>query len=323
MKELFKQLDKYINNHDKIVIMTHARCDLDGMSSAICLQEIFVSMGKDVCIVKPCEKVNRSLKKGFELLDSNGFHVCFKDENEILSGNSNKLLIIVDTQKRELVESTKVLDGISDRIIIDHHISGDDYIDDVLYKYNDISRSSIVEVMCEYLIYLNIMVKPLVLTLMLAGMVTDTSSFSLKTTYKTFEMASFLAKNGADFGDVQNLFKEPKEAMIKRYEFINNSVEISKDVLLCKMDDKIHNNVDIALLAKELLKFENVSVSFAIGYLSKKIIGVSARSDGSVNVGKIMEKLGGGGHFTDAACQFKDKNIDEVALMVEDTFKEA
>ena len=322
MKELFKQLDKYIDNHDDIVIMTHARCDLDGMSSAICLYEIILSKGKNVCIVKPCEKFNRSMKKGFKLLESNNVQVCFKDENEILDG-SNKLLIIVDTQKRELVESTKVLDGISDKIIIDHHISGDDYIDDVLYKYNDMNKSSVVEIMCEYLIYLKFMVQPLVLTLMLGGMVTDTSSFSLKTTYKTFEMAAFLAKNGANFGDVQNLFKEPKEELIKRYEFINNSMAISKNVLMCKMDDKVHSNVDIALLAKELLKFENIEVSFAIGHLSKKIIGVSARSGGNVNVGKVMEKLGGGGHFTDAACQFKDKSIDEVALMVEKAFKEA
>ena len=34
---------------------------------------------------------------------------------------------------------------------------------------------------------------------------------------------------------------------------------------------------------------------------------------GDVNVGEIMEKLGGGGHLTDAAAQIKDKTLEEVA----------
>ena len=82
---------------------------------------------------------------------------------------------------------------------------------------------------------------------------------------------------------------------------------------MCEMDEKIYGNVDIALLAKELLKFEDIKASFAIGRLSHRIVGVSARSMGDINVGEIMEKIGGGGHLTDAAAQIKDKSVEEVA----------
>ena len=126
-------------------------------------------------------------------------------------------------------------------------------------------------------------------------------------------MAAYLARNGADFVILQDILKEPREEMVERYQFISNSEEIVSDILMCRMDDNIHGNVDIALLAKELLKFEDIKASFAIGRLSHRIVGVSARSMGDVNVGEIMEKLGGGGHLTDAAAQIKDKSIDEVA----------
>ena len=242
---------------------------------------------------------------------------------KIIKGKYKKpILFILDTQKPELVESEKVLKFINDKIVIDHHIGNLDSISDTIYKYNDANKSSIVEVMAEYLEYLNLKIEPLIMTVLLAGMVIDTSSFSIKTTAKTFDMAAYLTKNGADFVLMQDILKEPKEEMVKRYEYISNSEEVVKDVLVCKMDDEIHGNVDIALLAKELLKFEDINASFAVGRISSELIGISARSMGEINVSEIMEKLGGGGHLTDAAARIKGKTVDEVYIMLKKLIKD-
>lgn len=314
MRELFEILNENIKKHDEIIVMTHARPDLDGMGSALAFSKIVTSMKKKCYIVSPQKKLYRSLDKAIKLLYDNNITFDFKNEEEIIKGkHSNPLLVILDTQKPELVESDKVLNLIKDKIVIDHHIGSLDTIDDTIYKYSDANKSSIVEVIAEYLNYLNLKIEPLIMTVLLSGMVVDTSNFNIKTTARTFEMAAYLAKNGADFVIIQDILKEPREEMIERYSFISNSEEIASDVLMCKMDDKIHGNVDIALLAKELLKFEDIKASFAIGKISHSIVGVSARSMGDVNVGEIMEKLGGGGHLTDAAAQIKDKSIDEVA----------
>ena len=314
MRELFEILNENIKKHDEIIIMTHARPDLDGMGSALAFSKILTLMKKKNFIISSKEKLSRSLNKAIKLLSDNDINFEFKDENDInIDKLSKPLLVVLDTQKPELVESEKLLDLINDKIVIDHHIGSLDTIDDTIYKYSDANKSSIVEVMAEYLDYLDLKIEPLIMTVLLAGMVVDTSSFSIKTTARTFEMAAYLVRNGADFVLLQDLLKEPKEKMVERYSFISNSEEVVKDVLMCKMDDKIHGNVDIALLAKELLKFEDIKASFAIGRLSHRIVGVSARSMGDVNVGEIMEKLGGGGHLTDAAAQIKDKSVDEVA----------
>ena len=323
MRDVFEKLNENIKKHDEIIIMTHARPDLDGMGSALVLYKIVKSMNKPCYIVSPKEKIYRSLDKAMNLLYKNDIKFNLKTADEIINSKfSNPLLFVLDTQKPELVESERVLEYIKDKIVIDHHIGTLDTIDDAIYKYDDANKSSIAEVMAEYLKFLDLKIEPLIMTVLFAGMVVDTSSFSIKTTAHTFDMAAFLAKNGADFVLMQELLKEPKEEMTQRYVYINNSEEVLKDVLICKMDDKVHGNVDIALLAKELLKFEDVKASFAVGKLSHKIVGISARSMGEINVGEIMEKFGGGGHLTDAAAQIKDKSVDEVADNLEKVIKD-
>ena len=323
MRDVFEKLNENIKKHDEIIIMTHARPDLDGMGSALVLYKIVKSMNKPCYVVSPKEKIYRSLDKAMNLLYKNDIKFNLKTADEIINSKfSNPLLFVLDTQKPELVESERVLEYIKDKIVIDHHIGTLDTIDDAIYKYDDANKSSIAEVMAEYLKFLDLKIESLIMTVLFAGMVVDTSSFSIKTTAHTFDMAAFLAKNGADFVLMQELLKEPKEEMTQRYVYINNSEEVLKDVLICKMDDKVHGNVDIALLAKELLKFEDVKASFAVGKLSHKIVGISARSMGEINVGEIMEKFGGGGHLTDAAAQIKDKTVDEVYTMLKNTIKD-
>ena len=323
MRDVFEKLNENIKKHDEIIIMTHARPDLDGMGSALVLYKIVKSMNKPCYIVSPKEKIYRSLDKAMNLLYKNDIKFNLESSDEIINNKfSNPLLFVLDTQKPELVESEGVLKYIKDKIVIDHHIGTLDTIDDAIYKYDDANKSSIAEVMAEYLKFLDLKIEPLIMTVLFAGMVVDTSSFSIKTTAHTFDMAAFLAKNGADFVLMQELLKEPKEEMTQRYVYINNSEEVLKDVLICKMDDKVHGNVDIALLAKELLKFEDVKASFAVGKLSHKIVGISARSMGEINVGEIMEKFGGGGHLTDAAAQIKDKTVDEVYTMLKNIIRD-
>ena len=41
------------------------------------------------------------------------------------------------------------------------------------------------------------------------------------------------------------------------------------------------------------------------------MIGISARSMGDINVQVIMEKLGGGGHLSNAATQIKNVTVQE------------
>ena len=323
MLEFFKMLEEQLKNHEKIVFMTHKRPDLDGMGSALAFYKIVKLMNKEACIVAPKEMVNKSLNKALKLLADDGMILPFKYEKNIIGSKDEKsLLIVLDTQKPELVESAKMLENFEDIIVIDHHSPCMSKIKSTVCEFCDSTKSSVIEIMTEFLIYQGIKLDRTMLTMMLAGLEVDTNGFNLKMTARTFEIAAYLTKEGADFVLKQKILKESREEMIKRYEYIKNSVKILPHAFLCVMDDKIHGNVELALLAKEILKFEDVEVAFAVGYLASDIIGISARSMGNIDVGRLMNKLGGGGHQADAATQIKNKTIDEVVNLLIDALRE-
>ncbi len=57
--------------------------------------------------------------------------------------------------------------------------------------------------------------------------------------------------------------------------------------------------------AYTLLNMTGIMASFVISERTDGLIGISARSMGDINVQVVMERLGGGGHLTNAATQFE------------------
>ena len=123
MLDFFAKLTDNINNHDRIIIMTHAVPDLDGMGASIIFSEILKKMNKEYYIVAPKKMTNKSLNKAMDYLDEN---LPFKYEKTI--NDKNDLLVIFDTHENNLVESLYVLNEIKDKIIVDHHSKGIDVI---------------------------------------------------------------------------------------------------------------------------------------------------------------------------------------------------
>lgn len=318
MDYLFDKLTENIKSHSNIIIMTHKHPDLDGMGSAIALSKIIKSFKKDCYIVFPVERVNVSLEKGLQALEKNNISVNFMKYPEILDIiDENSLLIVLDTQKPMLVENAELLDKVKDIFVIDHHTNSSSHIEDTIFEYINSNKSSIVEIMAEYLKYLNKTLDPIIVTLLSAGMEIDTNSYSLKTTENTFKMAGFLTRLGADSVLKQEILKESKDDVIRRHDYIKNSYFIKDGYLLCDMgNEDINDTVDLAILADELLRFDTVEVSFAVGKLSPTKVGVSARSMGKVSAAVLMSAIGGGGHVTDAAAQFENQTTAEVIEMI-------
>lgn len=323
MDYLFDKLTENIKSHSNVVIMTHKHPDLDGMGSAIALSKVIKSMKVECFIVFPEETVNVSLDKGLQVLASKGIIINFKKYDEIVELiNENTLLIVLDTQKPNLVENSELLTKINDIFVIDHHTNSSNHISNTIFEYINSNKSSVVEIITGYIKYLNRTINPIIATLMAAGMEIDTHSYSLKTTENTFKMASFLAKMGVDLILKKEILKESKDDVMRRHDYIKKSYYIKEGFLLCDTGNDINNSVDLAILADELLRFSGVEVSFAVGKLSADVVGVSARSMGNINVATIMNSIGGGGHVTDAAAQIKNKSNAEVIEMLKHTILE-
>ena len=319
MQEFFEKLTDNIKNHDRIILMTHNIPDLDGMGSAIVFHEILKKLGKENYIVAPKKLINNSLIKAIDYLDSNGEVIPFKYEKTIK--DDNDLLIIFDVEESEIVEAPDLLDEIKDKIVIDHHTKGLNVISDTILEYLDDKKSSTIEIVCEYLKYLDMKLDSKFYTIMLAGLYVDTNGFNLKTSSRTFEIASFLLENGADKQVEQSFLKISMESVLNMYSYIEKCVKLDKDVYLCTVDDKFCSTVEIAIMANKILKFEGVRIAFAIGMLSPSEVIISARSNGEVDVSKMMMKLGGGGHYSAAAAKVDSDNLEEVISKLKSILK--
>lgn len=312
MTETFGIITKQIKNYDNFIIVAHKSIDLDAYGSALCLYQILKSFEKTVFILLNETIENSSIIKSMEILEKQNIEIDYIYEDDLNLKKDNTLVIIIDTNKRSLLESSRVLDIHKDVMIIDHHIVSEDTIKNTLFSYINSDVSSTTEIIVRYLKYLNKTVSPTIATIALTGLVIDTSNFNLKTTDKTYEVAAILMQMGADNVQKQQLLKEDKESYLKRQIFIKNSQMIRKNTALCVMDKNIYKRHDLALIAEDLLQFDDVEISFAIGFVGKKQIGISARSIGEIDVEKYMRKLGGGGHKTDAACTIKSNSLEKV-----------
>ncbi len=317
MDYLFKKLTENIKSHSNVILMTHKHPDLDGMGSAIALAKIIESFKKEAYVVYPKEKATSSVEKAVAALNKNSIIINFKNSAAISKiVNEDSLLIVLDTQKPQLVEDSKLLDKIKDIFVIDHHTNSSDHIENTIFEYINSNKSSVVEIITEYIRYLNKTLDPVIITILAAGMEIDTHSYSLKTTENTFKIAEFLTRLGSDLILKKELLQVSKEEIIRRNDHVKNSYFIRDNYLLCDMGEEINDNVDLAILADELLRFDQVEVSFAVGKIGPNTIGVSARSTGKVSAAVIMEAIGGGGHVTDAAAQFEGKTNAEVIEMI-------
>ena len=319
MQEFFDKFTRLIKKHENIVIMTHSIPDLDGMGSAIVLHEILRQMDKESYIVAPKKLINGSLIKAINYINEQGYAIPFQYENSIAFDDA--LLIILDVSEAELLECSELLNKGYETVIIDHHSKGVLTIDDAALMFLDDQMSSVVEIINDYIKYLNIKVDDFFNTLLLTGLFIDTNYFNLKTTPKTFETASYLLENGANLNIKQQILKENFDDVLERYSYIEKMVKIKDDYYLAIIDDKLCTNIDVAKLADEMLKFFEVKVSFALGKKSNNEILVSARSLGDVDVCEYMKKLGGGGHVGAAAAKVNSTSIDEVIEKIKNIVK--
>ncbi|MER2169239.1 MAG: DHH family phosphoesterase, partial [Psychrobacillus psychrodurans] len=225
----------------------------------------------------------------------------------------------VDTHKPSLVIDEKLLQKAEKIVVIDHHRRGEEFISNTMLVYMEPYASSTSELVTELIEYQpkNEKLSMLEATSMLAGIIVDTKSFTLRTGARTFEAASYLRTHGADTILVQRMLKEDIDTYIERSKIVQN-VEFFRDGIAIAngMENVSYSQVLLAQTADILLTMNNVAASFVIGRKSDSTLGISARSLGDINVQIIMEKLNGGGHLTNAACQLEDTSIDEAISLL-------
>jgi c-di-AMP phosphodiesterase-like protein len=153
--------------------------------------------------------------------------------------------------------------------------------------------------------------------MMLSGILLDTNGFKVNTNPDTFESAMILKEFGADNSRANSYLKDEYEEFILKNKIMNNAETVQFGIVIAASDeDTIIDRTILARVAIDAMGVKGIKAMFVVGKIGVDQIGISARSDGSVNVQLLLEKLGGGGHFSSAAAQINGKKINDVKAEV-------
>lgn len=321
IKELFKTISSSSN---KVFIIGHDNPDLDSLASAIGLQTLCTSLGKEAYIIldEPAETIEPVVKRvrddnreAYNIIDMSTFHQL-KDED--------MTLIVTDTNKEELVAVKNELTDFKNIIIIDHHAPGSSTIKNASYYIPLITErdgrqlvkvSSASEIVAQLLLLGKVDCPKDVYTYLYGGIYMDTNRFDKNVGEKTHETTHRVCVKGADTFAMRELllaanYDEDRlindlvyhKTIFKTYQFDPFNNYTVAFALNREEPDHIYRREMLAKAADKLLTY-SVDAVFSIGYIDEHNLFVSARSKGKINVEKVMEYIGGGGNLQSAGAK--------------------
>lgn len=308
-----------VADSELVLVMGHGGEDFDSLGAALGVAKMVRHDGRRVHVVVSQPGV--AVSKLEELLpDYEGYEHAFitPAQAEALV-DMRTLLFVVDTHRPEMTAAPDILSRVERIVVIDHHRRSEVFIVNPLLVYLEPSASSASELVTELLQYYddNIDLTRLEASALYAGIVVDTKNFAVQTGVRTFEAASYLRRAGADPTLVRQLFRTDFGTLRARAQILSNTEMLPGGVVLASCPPESKNaQIVAAQVADMLLTIEGVRVSFVLFPMEEGGVGVSARSQGDINVQVLMEQLGGGGHQTVAGAQLRNDDCEEARAKV-------
>ncbi len=304
-------LEGLIMDSSDVIIMGHSNADNDSIGAAVGIACIARKLHKRASIVvdprNSAEMLIRKVQSAKEYEN-----VFISKEDAILIAGSDTLVVVVDTNRKSVVESPALLESANKVAVIDHHRRGTDYIDGAVLNFHEPYASSTCELISELLQYI-IETKDLLnyeAEAILSGIVIDTKRFTMKTGVRTFEAAAYLRRAGADTVELKKILQDDLESYVRRADIVKRAKMYHENIAIVTYDGE-STRKEASQAADELLSISGVQASFVL-FKDKDTVIVCARSLGAINVQVIIEKMGGGGHFETAGVQLKDRTIQDV-----------
>ena len=326
IRTLANSLSGLISQSSSVFIMGHKNADLDAVGAAAGVACLCRKLEKPFKIVIDLEhNAAGTLLSSLQQLPE--YEGCFiSDQDALILADARSLLVVVDTNRPNQVESPGLLESVSKVCVIDHHRRAADYIKKPIMALHEPSASSASELVSEVLQYAIDPASILVAeaNALLAGIVLDTKNFSVRTSEHTFDVAAFLRRLGADTVTVKKLFKVDLQSTLTRYQIIQAARLYRNNIAIAALDYTTSRTI-AAQAADELLNISGIETSFVLYPQNEQII-ISARSIGDANVQAILEPMGGGGNGATAGAQVRSltlrQALEKLVACIDNYYKE-
>lgn len=297
VKEKNKFIEAYnlIKKSKNILLVSHRSPDEDTISSSCALSLFLDKLDKKYSIFC-ADKINKS----FLFLPN-----AYKISNNLDNFNEFDLIIVSDcgdasrTGIKDLLFSRKKNQKI---IEFDHHVKVDDYAD-IEIKKPDLASAT--EVLYWFFYFNDLKIDKKTANCLLFGILSDTSNFAHSHAgAQIIDITSKLIKKGAQFNKLSKILDSDKYLpSMKLWGIALNNLKYNKkykivfsvltndDIKDFKPKDKIYTNIINSLNS---IKGANIAILFKEKENGK--ISVSLRSNSNVDVSKLANCFGGGGH---------------------------
>ena len=319
------KLSSIISSATNVVIMGHSNPDFDSIGACVGVAALARHLGVSAKIVVDTENENfKSCTKDLLMLDE--YRDIFVDGVVGLGYcEFGTHLIVVDANNFKILEAPEIASKSFKTVVLDHHIKKSEFEHEPIFTYIDPSASSASELVTEILeqsVPVGF-VKKEEANVLMSGIMVDTNNFTRTVGARTFAAALYLRNAGASTEVARTFFEEAFESYRSEALF-GADVELFREQFVISASegtDSAHDRVAAAKAANKLLTIKNINAAFALVKIGDTI-HISARSNGTVNVQLILEKIGGGGHFDMAGAALEKMSLDDAKQLLMNTIEE-
>ena len=319
-----------IRSVDQVFVVGHKNLDMDALGSAVGMQLFASNITENSYAVYDADQMSPDIERAVKFLEKEGVTKLLPLANAMKLVTNRSLLILVDHSKTALTLSKDFYELFTQTIVIDHHRRDQDFPENAVITYIESGASSASELVTELIQFQNSKknrLSRMQASVLMAGMMLDTKNFTSRVTSRTFDVASYLRTRGSDSIAIQEIAATDFEEYREVNELILQGRKLGADVLIAQAKDSTtYDTVVISKAADAMLAMSGIEASFVLAKNTQGFISISARSRSKINVQRIMEELGGGGHFNLAAAQIENMGLseagDKLTQLVLDELKE-
>jgi bifunctional oligoribonuclease and PAP phosphatase NrnA len=291
---MLQEVLQQIEQRDQFVLTSHARPDGDAVGSALACCQVLRALGKqaDVVLHDGVPRIYRGLPFADQVLQANR-----------VDGNYEAAIIL----ECDSVHRTR-LEGLESRFLIniDHHVSGRPFAH---VNWIDPQAVATAEMVFRLAREAGARFSPAIATCLYTALMTDTGSFMFQgTNQHTFALARELVLAGADPSHcARNIYFAHSIAKMRLLGEALRNLNTNSHVgwtwiTLQQMERCGAKDEDCEGLVNYVLSIGEVEVAAFFRELPDGRCRVSLRSKGKLDVSRIAERFGGGGHECASGC---------------------
>ena len=285
------------------IITSHTNADFDALASMVAAKKLY----PEATLVFPGSQ-EKSMRDFF--LESTLYAIEFERLKNIDVDKVTRLIIVDNRSPHRLGKLAEALGrpGVSVHVY-DHHPYAEGDIRGELEVIEEMGATTTL--MVELLRKKGIPITPLEATIFALGIYEETGSLTfVSTTERDAGAVAYLIAQGANLNIVSDFIS--RELTAEQIAILNDLIEAAKSydingvrVVVSAMATA-HFVPDVANLAHKMRDMESLDALFLVVQMGDKTHIIGRCRIPQVNVGRVLEELGGGGHATAASAAVKD-----------------